>query len=313
MHPCTRCPVLVCFIIILGDCLKARSYDEYTDDMARLKFFPLAAAAYCSTPQRCIMHKFGNASLETYFSGKCDPDPNDSCAGFTAVLHDEKAIVLSFRGTMRFMQLVEEANLSAFHEKTQWVAGGYVSTYFYNAFMSVWNGGLKRSFKALHAKYPHYDVWVTGHSLGASMASLAASYVIETQCINGSNVQLITYGQPRTGDRAFAAAHNKQLLFSYRVVHWRDIVPHIPMEDFEGYWHHESEVFYPYNMREGANFTICHADESWRCSDGLFYDLSVYDHLHYFNIDVSKYGESGCTGAAVAPPSTHFEFDLMLS
>ncbi|EPB65350.1 triacylglycerol lipase [Ancylostoma ceylanicum] len=302
MHPCTRCPVLVCFIIILGDCLKARSYDEYTDDMARLKFFPLAAAAYCSTPQRCIMHKFGNASvtLETYFSGKCDPDPNDSCAGFTAVLHDEKAIVLSFRGTMRFMQLVEEANLSAFHEK------------------------------------------VTGHSLGASMASLAASYVIETQCINGSNVQLITYGQPRTGDRAFAAAHNKQacqnldylfkLLFSYRVVHWRDIVPHIPMEDFEGYWHHESEVFYPYNMREGANFTICHgmfglmgmsindvivvivtADESWRCSDGLFYDLSVYDHLHYFNIDVSKYGESGCTGAAVAPPSTHFEFDLMLS
>lgn len=51
---------------------------------------------------------------------------------------------------------------------------------------------------------------VTGHSLGASMASLAASYVIATEHINGSNVKLITYGQPRTGNRAFATAHNKQ-------------------------------------------------------------------------------------------------------
>ncbi|KIH59629.1 triacylglycerol lipase [Ancylostoma duodenale] len=108
------------------------------------------------------------------------------------------------------MQLVEEADLSTFHEKTRWVAGGYVSTYFYDAFMAVWNGGLKESFEALHAKYPDYGVWVTGHSLGASMASLAASYVISTQGINGSDVLLITYGQPRTGDWAFATAHNKQ-------------------------------------------------------------------------------------------------------
>ncbi|KAL6738320.1 hypothetical protein Aduo_011881 [Ancylostoma duodenale] len=312
MHPSTRRSISLFLILVLGECLLAKGYDEYTDDMARLKFFPLAAAAYSSTPQHCIMNKFANASLGTYFSGKCDPDPSDSCAGFTAVLHDEKAIVLSFRGTMRFMQLVEEADLSAFHEKTQWVAGGYVSTYFYNAFMAVWNGGLKESFEVLHAKYPGYDVWVTGHSLGASMASLAASYVISTQRINGSNVRLITYGQPRTGDWAFATAHNKQLSFSYRVVHWRDVVPHIPMKGFEGYWHHESEVFYPYNMKKGANFTICHADESWHCSDGLLYDLSVYDHLHYFNIDVSEYGENGCTGVAVAPPTTDFDFHELL-
>ncbi|EYC36020.1 hypothetical protein Y032_0945g3154 [Ancylostoma ceylanicum] len=271
--------------------------------------------------------------LGKYYSGKCDPDPNDSCAGFTAVLHDDKAIVLSFRGTMRFMQLVEEADLSAFHEKTKWVAGGYVSTYFYKAFMAVWNGGLKENFEALHAKYPSYHVWVTGHSLGASMASLAASYVVATGRVNRRNVKLITYGQPRTGDFVYAVAHNRQVPYSYRVVHWRDLVPHIPMKGFEGYWHHKSEVpysyrvvhwrdlvphipmkgfegywhhksevFYPYNMEKGAHFTICPAGESWRCSNGLFFDLSVYDHLHYFNIDVSKYGEDGCIGDAVTPP-----------
>ncbi|RCN28588.1 triacylglycerol lipase [Ancylostoma caninum] len=164
------------------------------------------------------------------------------------------------------MQLVEEANWSAFHRKAKWVAGGYVSTYFYNAFMAVWNGGLKESFEALLATYPNYNIWVTGHSLGASMASLAASYVVARKSISGGNVKLITYGQPRTGDAAFAASHNRL-------------------------------TFYPYNMEEGCNFTICHADESRRCSDGLLYDLSVYDHLHYFNMDVSKYGVDGCTGA----------------
>ncbi|RCN46219.1 hypothetical protein ANCCAN_07765 [Ancylostoma caninum] len=65
-------------------------------------------------------------------------------------------------------------------------------------------------------------------------------------------------------------------------------------------------------MRKGANFTICHADESWHCSDGLLYDLSVYDHLHYFNIDVSEYGENGCSGVAVAPTTTDFDFNELL-
>ncbi|KIH65397.1 triacylglycerol lipase [Ancylostoma duodenale] len=76
--------------------------------------------------------------------------------------------------------------------------------------MVVWNGGLKESFEALHAEYPNYHIWVTGHSLGASMASLAASYVIATEHINRNHVKLITYGQPRTGNYAYAAAHNKQ-------------------------------------------------------------------------------------------------------
>ncbi|EPB66209.1 triacylglycerol lipase [Ancylostoma ceylanicum] len=295
-------PVL--FIIFSAQCLNAQGCDEYTDDMARMKFFPLASAAYSSFPQRCIENKYGNATLATYYSGECDPDPSDSCAGFTAVLHDDEALVLSFRGTARFMQLVEEADLSTLHRKvssqenghlskinfdsansthqTRWIAGGYVSTYFYKAFMAVWNGGLKESFKNLHAKYPSYFVWVTGHSLGGALASLAASYIIAEENINGSNVS-----------------------YSYRVVHWRDLVPHIPMKGFEGYWHHNSEVFYPYNMEKGSNFTICQADESRHCSDGLLYDLSVYDHLHYFNKDVSKYGEDGCIDVDVTPPSSN--------
>ncbi|RCN40802.1 triacylglycerol lipase [Ancylostoma caninum] len=209
MYSSYQCVFTFFFIIILRRWVDTRGYDGYSDYMARLKFFPLASAAYSSSPQHCIDNNYGNASLATYYSGECDPDRYDSCAGFTAVLHDDEAIVLSFRGTVRFMQLVEETNWSAFHRKTKWVAGGYVSTYFYNAFMAVWNGGLNESFEALVATYPNYNIWVTGHSLGASMASLAASYVIARKSISGGNVKLITYGQPRTGDAAFAASHNR--------------------------------------------------------------------------------------------------------
>ncbi|EPB66216.1 hypothetical protein ANCCEY_14695, partial [Ancylostoma ceylanicum] len=181
MYLSDPCVLPVLSIIFSAQCLNAQGCDEYTDDIARMKFFPLASAAYSSSPQRCIENKFGNATLATYYSGECDPDPSDSCAGFTAVVHDDEALVLSFRGTARFMQLVEEADLSTLHRKvssqenghlskinsdfansihqTRWIAGGYVSTYFYKAFMAVWNGGLKESFKSLHANYPSYSVW----------------------------------------------------------------------------------------------------------------------------------------------------------
>lgn len=43
--------------------MMAQGNDTYSDDMARLKFFPLAAAAYSDTPQHCIKNKFGNATV----------------------------------------------------------------------------------------------------------------------------------------------------------------------------------------------------------------------------------------------------------
>ncbi|KAK6746648.1 hypothetical protein RB195_000116 [Necator americanus] len=293
--------VLQCAVLILlaKNCSAGTDSGEYTDDIGRGKFFPLAAAAYSATPQDCISNKFRNASLVDRFVGICDPDPYDSCAGFIALLHDDNAIVISFRGTNRFVQLLEETRLSAFHRKMSWVAGGYVSAYFHEAFLAVWNGGIGESLAKLQQIYPTYQIWVTGHSLGASMASLAASYIVTSGSINGDRVRLITYGQPRTGDFTFATVHNNQIPYSFRVVHWRDIVPHILMKDFEGYWHHKSEVFYQYGMGKGSNFTVCDADESSECSDRFYLALSIYDHLHYFDVDVSQYGSNGCIEAEI--------------
>ncbi|CAD6185267.1 unnamed protein product [Caenorhabditis auriculariae] len=263
---------------------------SYTDAFARSQMLPLAAAAYASAPQTCLTNKFTNAQLKRQITVKCDGFKGDDCSGYTAALHTEKAIVVSFRGTQGFLQLVSEADKSVFQFQSPWVAGGKVSKYFADGFLKVWNSGMKDDFIDLQSKNPGYQIWVTGHSLGGSMASLAASYIVNSKLAAGSNVYLVTYGQPRTGNKAFSSAHDSQFAYSYRVTHYRDVVPHIPNENFEGYYHHKSEVYYKNNMKSGASFTICTADEDSKCSDGLWITTSITDHLHYFNIDVSDYG-----------------------
>ncbi|VDO84081.1 unnamed protein product [Heligmosomoides polygyrus] len=208
------------------------------------------------------------------------------CSGYTAALNDDKALVISFRGTDAFLQLIEESDESVFNSQTTWIAGGKVSKYFNDAFMAVWNGGMKDDFNTLRSKYPSYQVWVTGHSLGGAMATLAASYIVAANLVPATSVELVTFGEPRTGNKDFSAAHDKQLAYSFRVTHWRDIVPHVPPEDLEGYYHHKFE--------SGATFKVCTADEDKGCSDGLDITMSISEHTHYFDTDVSGYGEKGC-------------------
>ncbi|VDM81202.1 unnamed protein product, partial [Strongylus vulgaris] len=128
--------------------------------------------------------------------------------------------------------------------------------------------------------------------------------------VPAANVELVTFGQPRTGNKDFSAAHDKQMAYSFRVTHSRDIVPHVPPENLEGYYHHKYEVllysdcanfalsqqavFYHNDMKPGASFKVCSADEDKGCSDGLDITTSISEHLHYFNVDVSGYGENGC-------------------
>ncbi|KAK6011104.1 triacylglycerol lipase, partial [Ostertagia ostertagi] len=124
----------------------------------------------------------------------------------------------------------------------KWSSGGYVSKYFYDGFMDLWNAGMRDDFIALRAKYPRYNVWVTGHSLGAALASLAASFIIANDRVPSGRVKLVTFGQPRVGDHRYAWVHDEQMAYSFRVTHWRDVVPHIPPENFLDYYHHASEA-----------------------------------------------------------------------
>ncbi|CAJ0590943.1 unnamed protein product [Cylicocyclus nassatus] len=91
-----------------------------------------------------------------------------------------------------------------------WFLGpGHVSKYFFDAFMSVWNG-LRHAFDEQHKFHPDYEIWVTGHSLGGAMASLAAHYIRRKYDIPANQIKLVTFGQPRTGDDEYSKLFNAE-------------------------------------------------------------------------------------------------------
>ncbi|CAJ0939757.1 unnamed protein product, partial [Mesorhabditis belari] len=262
----------------------------YDDDLARNSMLPLAAATFSKNPQHCLTNIF-KGTLKRQIEVKCDGFNGDTCSGFTAVLLTQKAIVISFRGTDAVLQLIEELE-EAFKAQVPFPAGGNVNLYFYNAFLDVWNGGMKDDFLTLKNQYPGYALWVTGHSLGAAMASLCASYIINVGYFEKNDVKLVTFGQPRTGDATWAKWHDENVPYSVRVTHSHDIVPHLPFGNM-GYNHHMTEVFFPTDMKVSSTFVVCAADESDSCSAGITTGLTVNDHLHYYEHHVSGWGQAG--------------------
>jgi hypothetical protein len=70
------------------------------------------------------------------------------------------------------------------------------------------------------------SVTVTGHSLGAALATLLALDVaLNTSC---SSPTSYTYASPRVGDHIFASAYNSVVPCTYRIANRQDIVPQVP-------------------------------------------------------------------------------------
>ena len=138
---------------------------------------------------------------------------------------------------------------------------------------------------------------VTGHSLGAAMAALAAFQ------LKGMGYELsrpvYTFGQPRVGNPTYASAHDAA--FSgmwWRVVHYADVVPHLPPE-LLGFHHVATEVWY---NEPSTSYQVCNGSgEDPNCSDSLLLPDSISDHLDYINIMISEL----CSSSTDDQPSTN--------
>ena len=101
--------------------------------------------------------------------------------------------------------------------------GGKVHEGFNTALNSVW----RQLLPSITNKREQRSLWLTGHSLGAALATLAVAKLRleRDEPVNG----LYTFGQPRTGNSEFAknfdADFSKQ---TFRYVNNNDIVPRVP-------------------------------------------------------------------------------------
>jgi len=83
-------------------------------------------------------------------------------------------------------------------------------------------------------------LWVTGHSLGGALATLAVDRLTE----KGLEVSgMYTFGQPRVGDRQFADNFDSKMKrYAFRFVDDEDLVTKVPFPP--GYKHVGNEYFF---------------------------------------------------------------------
>jgi hypothetical protein len=137
------------------------------------------------------------------------------------------------------------------------------------------------------------SIAITGHSLGAAMAALAAFDLHHA----GFQIQtMYTFGEPRVGDSTFASTFESALPgVLNRVTHYKDIVPHLPLE-LMGFHHLATEVWY---NEANTAYTVCDGSgEDPNCADSVIGD-SIDDHLYYMGIHIS--GICSAADVQIAP------------
>jgi predicted lipase len=197
------------------------------------------------------------------------------------------SLFVSFRGSVNIPNWIDNIQISKiapYDDNNIQVEKGFYKAYNYL------KPDIVNNLQILTAKYNTNRLFITGHSLGASMATLLA-YDILTIYTGFQLSYLITFGSPRVGNPAFASSftkYNKGV--SYRITHYYDIVPHVPEELF-GYLHLSNEIWF---NEENTHYAECNdsGGEDPSCSNSCspIHCTSVSDHLHYMNITMGSDG-----------------------
>jgi triacylglycerol lipase len=161
-----------------------------------------------------------------YFS-----DKTTNTQGF--IVGDKHKIIISFTGTEgKIADWVTD--LKVFKETwTEANPLGQVHNGFYQALSSVW----KKLLTELNSlRTNNQSIWITGHSLGGALATLAAATLhLQSPTFNIGGVY--TFGCPRVANHKFSKNYNQKLKdITFRCVNNNDVVTRVPPQIF-GYSH----------------------------------------------------------------------------
>ncbi|RCN51597.1 triacylglycerol lipase [Ancylostoma caninum] len=187
-------------------------FTNYSDIFAKKVMFPISAAAYSSEPSKCLRATLGFEKGIHQFSYQWRKGQWKS-SGYVAQLHKYHAIALGFRGTDSIHQFVQLVIDSFKKPWSKWEYGGQVSYYFNKAFHEVWSGLEGHLYNYVN-EHPDWDIWISGHSVGGALATLAAAFLVQSKYIEDpKKVKLVTFGQPMVGDKQFADNFDKMVRF----------------------------------------------------------------------------------------------------
>lgn len=222
--------------------------------------------------------------------------------GFVGVAKDLNAIVIAFRGT-------NEHSIQNWIEDLYWKQldlnyPGMPNAMVHHGFYSAYHNTTLRptvinAVKTVQKSYGDIDILVTGHSMGGAMAAFCGLDLKVNH--EAQHVRVVTFGQPRIGNAAFASYYSELVPDTIRVTNEHDIVPHLPpfYSHFaeKTYRHFPREVWL-YNVDFGSLIypveKVCDGSgEDPSCSRSVAGN-SVLDHLEYYGVHLGGDGSGFC-------------------
>uniref|UniRef100_K4A9Q4 Fungal lipase-type domain-containing protein n=1 Tax=Setaria italica TaxID=4555 RepID=K4A9Q4_SETIT len=227
-------------------------------------------------------------------------DVQNCLQAFVGVDPNLNAIIVAIRGTQEnsiqnwIKDLIwKQVNLNYPNMPNAKVHIGFYSSYNNTLLRPAITNAVRKARK-LHGDC---DIIVTGHSMGGAIASFCA---LDLAISFGSdNVHLMSFGQPRVGNAAFASYFAKYVPKTIRMTHERDIVPHLPPYFFFlpqlTYRHFPREVW-EHDVDGNTTFQVCDGSgEDPNCSRSVFVLFwSASDHLTYMGVKIEADDWSTC-------------------
>lgn len=236
-------------------------------------------SAYCDPDS--YMSRTYKPPLDGFIPTYAISDLSYDTHGYIGYQPNNKAITVVYRGSESFQNWLSD--LDAVLTRYPLCDNCEVHKGFYGAEQVVVPNVISEVWR-LQKKYPEYNVYVTGHSLGAAIATLTAA---DLSHMGVKNVKLFNYGSPRVGNTAFADFYPSIVDSVSRVTHHKDIVPHVPMH--ERFTHIAGEY---YEADDSLNVVECQGEEDKKCSY-QWHITSISDHLYYLGLNMGE-GKSEC-------------------
>ncbi|KLO05078.1 alpha/beta-hydrolase [Schizopora paradoxa] len=205
--------------------------------------------------------------------------------GFIARDDSRKEIVVSYRGSLQAQDFLTDVDIILVPFSSQGVSsvqtnGVTAHQGFLTAFNSVASVIISTVTEQLK-QFPSYSLVSTGHSLGASLASLGGVSLAAN--FPGHPLKVFTFGQPRTGNPAYATMAENLIGVNniFRAVHTFDGVPTIIPEAI-GYRHHATEFWNFVDPPLTSTVKQCSGEEDPTCSDSIPSTGINVAHVTYF-------------------------------
>jgi predicted lipase len=233
-----------------------------------------AGLAYC--PKKCLeaWNCGGGQNLTNFGEVTHFNNALTLAAGYIGYEKVTNQIIVSFRGSANIENWIEDFTF----EKTSYSCKGCEIHLGFLEDYKIVEEQINGAVQKLIQKHPSASILTTGHSLGGALAEIGG---MRLKAKFNKKVEVHHFGGPRIGNTAMAQYLGTRVDTLYRVVHNKDIVPHLPFEWME-YHHSAFEVFWDEHF---TNYTICDASgEDSKCSNQFYPDYSPADHGIYFMV-----------------------------